>query len=91
MKRLLLLALPALLLAPAHAAGDGCPPETCGVQSTALPGSACGRDATAGDLPGLRRPHGEASVHPPERNAVRRRARRLVGGRRAQKYGAAAL
>ncbi len=40
MKRLLLLALPALLLAPAHAAGDGCPPETCGVQSTALPGSA---------------------------------------------------
>jgi hypothetical protein len=39
MKRLLLLALPTLLLAPAHAAGDGCPPETCGVQSTALPGS----------------------------------------------------
>lgn len=39
MKRLLLLALPALLLAPAHAAGDGCPPDTCGVQSTALPGS----------------------------------------------------
>jgi hypothetical protein len=39
MKRLLLLALTALLLAPAHAAGDGCPPETCGVQSTAIPGS----------------------------------------------------
>ena len=39
MKRLLLLALPALLLAPAHAAGDGCPPETCGTQSTAVPGS----------------------------------------------------
>ena len=39
MKRLLLLALPALLLAPGHAAGDGCPPETCGMQSTAVPGS----------------------------------------------------
>jgi hypothetical protein len=39
MKRLLLPALAALLLAPAHAAGDGCPPETCGVQSTAVPGS----------------------------------------------------
>ena len=39
MKRLLLPALPILLLAPAHAAGDGCPPETCGMQSTAVPGS----------------------------------------------------
>jgi hypothetical protein len=39
MKRLLLLAVPILLLAPAQAAGDGCPPEMCGMQSSAVPGS----------------------------------------------------
>jgi hypothetical protein len=39
MKRLLPLALLSLLIVPAHASGDGCPPETCGIQSTAVPGS----------------------------------------------------
>ena len=39
MKRLLLLALPALFLLPAGASGDGCPPQTCGVSSNAVPGS----------------------------------------------------
>jgi hypothetical protein len=39
MKRLLLLALLTLLIAPAHAAGDGCPPQSCGFESVAVPGS----------------------------------------------------
>ena len=39
MKRLLPLALLAVFLLPSRAAGDGCPLETCGVQSVALPGS----------------------------------------------------
>ena len=39
MKRLLLLVLPPLFLVPVQASGDGCPPELCGVQSTAVPGS----------------------------------------------------
>jgi hypothetical protein len=39
MKRLLPLVLLSLLFVPAHASGDGCPPETCGIQSTAVPGS----------------------------------------------------
>jgi hypothetical protein len=39
MKRLLPLVLLSFLLVPAHASGDGCPPEQCGIQSTALPGS----------------------------------------------------
>jgi hypothetical protein len=39
MKRLLPLVPLSFLLLASSAAGDGCPPETCGVQSTALPGS----------------------------------------------------
>src|SRR4051794_33456831 len=39
MKRLRLLALLPVLLLPAHAAADGCPPETCGVEALAYPGS----------------------------------------------------
>ena len=39
MKRLLPLALLPLLLLPAHAAADGCPPEQCGVGALAYPGS----------------------------------------------------
>jgi hypothetical protein len=39
MKRLLPLVSLSFLLLASSAAGDGCPPETCGVQSTALPGS----------------------------------------------------
>jgi hypothetical protein len=39
MKRLLPLVLLSILFVPASAAGDGCPPETCGVQSVAVPGS----------------------------------------------------
>jgi hypothetical protein len=39
MKRLLPLVLLSFLFVPAHASGDGCPPEQCGIQSTAVPGS----------------------------------------------------
>jgi hypothetical protein len=39
MKRLLPLVLLSFLFVPVHASGDGCPPETCGMQSTAVPGS----------------------------------------------------
>ena len=39
MKRLLLLALLSFLLLPSSAAGDGCPPEQCGVGALAYPGS----------------------------------------------------
>jgi hypothetical protein len=39
MKRLLPLVLLSFLFLPSHAVGDGCPPETCGVQSVAVPGS----------------------------------------------------
>ena len=39
MKRLWPLVLLSLLFVPARAAGDGCPPATCGVQSVTVPGS----------------------------------------------------
>ena len=39
MKRLLLLALLSILLCPPSAAGDGCPPEQCGVRALSVPGA----------------------------------------------------
>jgi hypothetical protein len=39
MKRLLPLVLLLFLFVPAHASGDGCPPEQCGIESTVVPGS----------------------------------------------------
>jgi hypothetical protein len=39
MKRLLPLVLLSFLFLPSHAAGDGCPAETCGVQSVAVAGA----------------------------------------------------
>ena len=39
MKRLLPLALLSFLLLPSSAAGDGCPPEQCGVRALSVPGA----------------------------------------------------
>ena len=39
MKRLLSLAVLMVLIGPAHASGDGCPPQSCGFESVAVPGS----------------------------------------------------
>jgi hypothetical protein len=71
MKRLLPLVLLSFLFLPSHAAGDGCPPETCGVQSVAVPGSPVlalrplGRFVAYDALTGKRRfaaPYGLASA-----------------------------